>query len=333
MWWKPSWVEGHQAQPCILSQLQIEMETWSKHRRGRSTSFLWCLGCFLLLVILTMVNFFWNENHKNMTWNKIQLPSAVVEALAFFSVMYESKVAHVSVEVDSSSFLVGHGTGKFIKPERIAAIQRENKPGVANGCFSKTSCCLIFCNRLYNVQQILQQLIEMWLFRTVSPEDTCMRRCVAKCSSKVSCILDLDKAQAHRRIDCVSHFDSTCFWCYGQARATSCRTWLWAGQILMYYKQVISCSFHQFARSAKKIHTSRTQHTSSAASLHDDEPARIQFHSFPGKGLWCFGKFRPWSCPHTTAGQGLKTLEWWECFQSRKATFYQHLSSGGFFRF
>ena len=35
----------------------------------------------------------------------------------------------MALEIDASEFIIAHGASKFLKPERIAALQRENKPG------------------------------------------------------------------------------------------------------------------------------------------------------------------------------------------------------------
>ena len=45
------------------------------------------------------------------------------------------EVSHMELQVDTSEFIIAHGTSKFLKPDRVAALQRENKPGWES-CFT-----------------------------------------------------------------------------------------------------------------------------------------------------------------------------------------------------
>jgi hypothetical protein len=40
-----------------------------------------------------------------------------------------TQAAHMSLEVPLTEFQIGHGSAKFLKPEKFAALQREGKPG------------------------------------------------------------------------------------------------------------------------------------------------------------------------------------------------------------
>jgi len=40
-----------------------------------------------------------------------------------------TQAAHMQIEVPICEFQLGHGASKFLKPEKVAALQRENKPG------------------------------------------------------------------------------------------------------------------------------------------------------------------------------------------------------------
>lgn len=42
------------------------------------------------------------------------------------------KVAHVPVSVPLEEFQLGHGGAKFLKPEKVAAMKREGKPGATS---------------------------------------------------------------------------------------------------------------------------------------------------------------------------------------------------------
>ena len=35
----------------------------------------------------------------------------------------------MSVEIPVAEFQIGHGSGKFLRPEKVASVLRENKPG------------------------------------------------------------------------------------------------------------------------------------------------------------------------------------------------------------
>ena len=43
-----------------------------------------------------------------------------------------TQAAHMAVEIPMEEFQIGHGSGKFLRPEKVAALLRENKPGLTS---------------------------------------------------------------------------------------------------------------------------------------------------------------------------------------------------------
>lgn len=39
----------------------------------------------------------------------------------------EAKVAHTRVQISGLDYVIGHGPSKFVKPEKVAALQRQEK--------------------------------------------------------------------------------------------------------------------------------------------------------------------------------------------------------------
>ena len=41
----------------------------------------------------------------------------------------QTQASHVASTISLAEFVIGHGNAKFLKPEKVASIQRESKPG------------------------------------------------------------------------------------------------------------------------------------------------------------------------------------------------------------
>ena len=50
--------------------------------------------------------------------------------------MWKTKVAHQDVEIDAKEFIIGHGKSTFMKPEKVAKLERENATGGKTHPFS-----------------------------------------------------------------------------------------------------------------------------------------------------------------------------------------------------
>ena len=60
-----------------------------------------------------------------------------------------TQVAHMDIEIPVAEFQLGHGTAKFLKPDKYAALKREGKQG---HCFWLMSLCLIaYCSCCFEI--------------------------------------------------------------------------------------------------------------------------------------------------------------------------------------
>jgi hypothetical protein len=121
IWLKRKSVAGQLAQHSLLSVRSNGMAPRARSVRAKVSSSSWYLDFIMSDLQVDFVCFTWWSNTKSFQQSQTRS--------WYFSIDLFTQAAHMSVEIPVAEFQIGHGSGKFLRPEKVASVLRENKPG------------------------------------------------------------------------------------------------------------------------------------------------------------------------------------------------------------
>ena len=131
-------------------------------------------------------------------------------------------------------FVVAHGSSKFLKPERVAALKRQDKNGTS-GLFQYSGIPTI--NGEFTISRIVLLHFATWLGENIETTTSCVLLKSRLWLAKLKEVPQLWDCRAIGRATCGGHHE---FWRF--TILTSC-PWLWPGPILL-KKEMIQMSIY-----------------------------------------------------------------------------------------